>query len=278
MFNIIKLRRRKMPTLTEEILLTLEEGIVNFLQPYHFHLGQTKPYYHPGSLYTLISRLEKRGMVRKIKRGRKNHLKLTARGKELLLKHRSASDKSRPSWDRQWRLVIFDIPEKQAALRKYLTQYLHVLGFRKVQRSVWISPFDYQKNIIRYIRKLKLSDYVFFLQVKSFAKLTHQEIADTFWDLDGLHKKYLKFQRQWSEKRIKVEKILDSSDYSDMEKTGVIRRFLRNLVWDYQTIRANDPILPRELLAKDWGGKVVEEFIRKTQKTLNTFCRSAESV
>jgi len=48
--------------------------------------------------------------------------------------------KRRP--DQKYEMVIFDIPEKKRKLRNELRLYLKKLGYRKLQQSVWISPFD----------------------------------------------------------------------------------------------------------------------------------------
>lgn len=45
-------------------------------------------------------------------------------------------------WDQKWRIVLFDIPEKHKAARNALTYKLKQLGFKQLQRSAWIHPYD----------------------------------------------------------------------------------------------------------------------------------------
>ncbi len=47
----------------------------------------------------------------------------------------------RPRRDGVWKLVIFDIPEKQRNVRTFLRNRLKSLGFRKWQASIWVSPY-----------------------------------------------------------------------------------------------------------------------------------------
>ncbi len=47
----------------------------------------------------------------------------------------------RPERDGIWKLVIFDIPEKQRNVRTFLRNRLKSLGFRKWQASIWVSPY-----------------------------------------------------------------------------------------------------------------------------------------
>lgn len=44
-------------------------------------------------------------------------------------------------WDKKWRLVIFDIPEKERRLRDLFRMRLKQLGLYQLQESVYISPY-----------------------------------------------------------------------------------------------------------------------------------------
>jgi DNA-binding transcriptional regulator PaaX len=49
--------------------------------------------------------------------------------------------------DGVWKMVIFDIPEKQRQVRNILRAKLVSLGFKKWQNSIWISPYTMAKEI-----------------------------------------------------------------------------------------------------------------------------------
>lgn len=61
-------------------------------------------------------------------------------------------------------MVIFDIPEKFRNKRGRFRQYLKLLDFKQVQKSVWVSKMDYRAQIIEAISELKLSSYVLFYE------------------------------------------------------------------------------------------------------------------
>ena len=252
-----------MPTLKEELLLTLEEGVYLLLNPY-MYLTSTS-LYSQKSIYTTAHRLEKMGLIRKFEREGKKHLKLTALGKAVLEKHRADSKKHRPPWDRKWRLVIFDVPESKAELRKYLRTYLFKMGFAKAQRSVWISPYGYRKEVSQYLKKLKLSEFVYQLLVEEFKGLTGKEIAATFWDLQGIHNKYVKFRRDWTERLSELEEMEDARKDSS-GPADISQRYMTRLTWDYQAILSRDPHLPMELLPADWGGAAAAKFVEDCRK------------
>lgn len=249
-----------MPTFKEQILLILEECTSVLLNPYMFM--KFSSHYSQNSFYTTVNRIEKEGLIERFEREGKKHLKLTIQGKAILEKHRAASSKPRPPWDKKWRLVIFDVPENKAQLRKYLREYLITLGFGKAQRSVWISPYNFRKEIRTYLRKLKLSDFVYQLLVEDFEGLSGEEITAEFWDIESIHNKYIKFYRRWTEKTDEIKKI--TADNPDPEE--VILQYIKNLTWDYQTIISQDPHLPLELLPPDWGGKTAQEFVKTCRK------------
>jgi len=51
-------------------------------------------------------------------------------------------------WDKKWRIVIFDIPEKHGKrARNALREKLQKLGFYQLQKSVWAFPYPCEKEI-----------------------------------------------------------------------------------------------------------------------------------
>lgn len=44
-------------------------------------------------------------------------------------------------WDRRWRIVIYDIPEKHKTARNLINLKLRSLGCFQLQKSTWITPF-----------------------------------------------------------------------------------------------------------------------------------------
>lgn len=52
-------------------------------------------------------------------------------------------------WDKKWRIVIFDIPEKKLGKtqRNLFRAKLQNIGFYQLQKSVWVCPFPCEKEI-----------------------------------------------------------------------------------------------------------------------------------
>ena len=110
-----------------------------------------------------LYRLRERGMIRYDRS--QSQWELTDKGRrrartyelrDLLL------PKPPASWDGQWRLIIFDVPERARYLRNLLRRKLTGLGFTYLQRSVWIYPYPCQKVLADLTNRLGLEGDIVF--------------------------------------------------------------------------------------------------------------------
>ncbi|MEK7170124.1 MAG: hypothetical protein AAB767_02450 [Patescibacteria group bacterium] len=73
-----------------------------------------------------------------------------------------------PVWDKQWRLISFDVPVGKKQLRDSLREHLLGLGFYEFQQSVFIHPFDCADEIEYLTELYDARKYVrFFLVTKA---------------------------------------------------------------------------------------------------------------
>lgn len=86
------------------------------------------------------SKLVKRGLL--IYDGRK--YRMTIQGENLLRQWEFTDFKlARPNkWDKKWRVIIFDIPEKKRKVRDRIRVLFRSAGFYLLQDSVWVYPYD----------------------------------------------------------------------------------------------------------------------------------------
>jgi len=75
-------------------------------------------------------------------------------------------------WDKKWRIVIFDIPEKKRYQREIFRDKLKKLGFLKIQKSVFIFPYPCEDEINFLVEVLKIRRYVRIVLAKN---ITNQE-------------------------------------------------------------------------------------------------------
>lgn len=106
-----------------------------------------------------IDRTTLRRLVKEFKRDRLVDFKeesdgtisvvLTEKGEKLKINFDIDNMKLKESgkWDRKWRIVVFDIPEKKKRAREALRMKLREFEFYQLQRSVWVYPYDCEKEI-----------------------------------------------------------------------------------------------------------------------------------
>lgn len=84
-------------------------------------------------------------------------------------------------WDRRWRVVIFDIPEKYKGLRDLFRGRLRQLNLYLLQESVYVSPYPCF-NEIEFLRELYgVAIKVRYLLVE---KIEHDEELKSYFSLD----------------------------------------------------------------------------------------------
>ncbi len=111
-----------------------------------------KKYPHQQRYYTktVIKKLISKGLLefKKTKSG-KSYLSITDHGTRELNKYRIGDIKiNKPKrWDGKWRVVAFDIKEYKRGDRDNMRQELINFGFKKLQNSVWIYPYDCEELI-----------------------------------------------------------------------------------------------------------------------------------
>lgn len=86
------------------------------------------------------SRLRKKGLIT----FKDDHYSLTKEGGVLLKDWQKSNYKIKQpkKWDKKWRMIIFDIPEKKRAVRRQINAIFNEAGFKRLQDSVWVYPYD----------------------------------------------------------------------------------------------------------------------------------------
>tara|TARA_B100000378_G_C18042482_1_gene411007 strand:- start:941 stop:1471 length:531 start_codon:yes stop_codon:yes gene_type:complete len=112
----------------------------------------------------ILTDLVKKDLVFIHGRGKKRCVGLTVTGRrQLELAFYNSKNTSR---SKGWTMIIYDITEKERIKRDYLRKDLQRLGFKKVQHSVWISPYQ-DKEIAALLRaKYKLGKELVIMRLK----------------------------------------------------------------------------------------------------------------
>ncbi len=90
---------------------------------------------------------------------------LTDRGKKraLYCKIESMEIRKPKKWDKKWRIVLFDIPEKRKGDRDAFRKWIKKLGFLELQKSFFALPYDCRDEFDFIVEFLGLRKYVRFV-------------------------------------------------------------------------------------------------------------------
>ena len=70
-------------------------------------------------------------------------------------------------WDKKWRMVMFDIPEKRRSARNVLREKLKEIGFKEIQKSVFVYPYPCLDEISFIVEYFQMRRYVRYGEVIS---------------------------------------------------------------------------------------------------------------
>ena len=135
-------------------------------------------------IHRAIKILEKKEIIVIKKIGEQVFVQLHDKGKSTVLKYSVKSllnfKKAKKEWQKKWYLVLFDVPEIQRNKRDYLRRFLLKLGFYPYQKSVYLFPYECEKEI-RLIKKIvEGSKYMSYIVAE---KIENEKLAKIFFKL-----------------------------------------------------------------------------------------------
>lgn len=114
----------------------------------------------------LIRYLKNRGYLNVKDLKNRKAIIITPKGMEKLYKTRLKAEKMKKRFDKKWQMVLFDIPETKRKARDLFRKELKYLGYKKLQRSIWVCPYDVLKETQQLVKNHKLGRFVRLLLVE----------------------------------------------------------------------------------------------------------------
>tara|TARA_B100000745_G_scaffold282775_1_gene216316 strand:- start:153 stop:707 length:555 start_codon:yes stop_codon:yes gene_type:complete len=113
-----------------------------------------------------VERLRQQGyLMREIKNG-KERLVLASKGRERIADY--LTDElyipTKKRWDKKWRVVMFDIPEKKGRARRAVSWKIRDIGMFAIQNSVFISPYPCKKEIDQVTKHYGVEKYFVYFE------------------------------------------------------------------------------------------------------------------
>jgi len=198
-------------------------------------------------LLAQIDRLEAQGLVESIRdpgSGDRLH-RLTEAGRIAASGGRDPEAAWAAKWDGLWRLFLFDIPERERSKRRKLTRALSAAGCGCLQGSVWITPAATPA-----LEKLLSEEdvdcsQILMLHAESKGQRVDERMVAGAWDFEGINEGYRELlavlDRFPSLPRPCPRPAFE--EWTAAERTA------------WTAALAPDPLLPGELLPKDYLGR-----------------------
>ena len=199
-----------------------------------------------------LTRMVKRGLLERHRRGRKTYFGPTPRATRVL---RDGHDRIwctgavNRDWDGTWTLVGFSLPEAWRSERHDLRSRLVWSGFGPLQNGLWVAPGTV--DVPSVLAGLDLDGYLRVFQGATVVAPTDaRTVLHTAFDVESVAKGYEAFLTRWS---------MDGRETG--ETTALVRHLLLHTDWLEQV--RQDPHLPAEHLPEDWPAARAEELFRE---------------
>lgn len=145
------------------VVVAAAPGAVLALKLFDQHGRQFPKNYKPKSAARSLRDLRKNKFIEIKEKGGKFEIKFTKKGRERFkgIQLRDLKITKPPKWDRKWRVVVFDIPDKSyRRAREILREKLKEWEFYPLQKSVWVCPWPCEDEIRSIAELYEVSSYV----------------------------------------------------------------------------------------------------------------------
>lgn len=115
--------------------------------------------YRDYSLRPLLAKyiydLKRRNYIQETRTKKGREIQLTPKGQTEIIKYKIKLKTKKPRWDKKWRAICWDVPEISRKDRDYLRGKLRWLGFKELQKSLWIFPFNIKEEVKELVKLYK---------------------------------------------------------------------------------------------------------------------------
>lgn len=196
-----------------------------------------------------LARMTKDGWFDIEKIGRRNRYTLTKWGEAVLRQgDLRIFEQAVLDWDRNWHLVIYSLPDDQRILRHNLVQQLSWLGYGRLSRGSWISPYDRREALHQALKRPETHSFLHFFSGNYLGNTDIDKLIGKCWDLESLSDKYTEFIQHYEPIMVHLKQSQPKLSPEDSFR----HRFW--VSYDFLPLLRLDPNLPDQFLPSDWVG------------------------
>ncbi len=194
---------------------------------------------------TATARLAQDGWVQGRRMGKLSEYQLSIQGRERFAEAtRRIYSTPQGDWSGRWTLIV--VPPMRAADKKALREELIWRGFGEISSAVFAHPeFDSRQLGAQRHETGVLSKAVIFDAGLADSDAP-QRLINLGWDLEDLGRRYQRFVERFA----RVQAKLPRRGASD-QACFALRTLL---IHEYRRLHLRDPLLPQQLLRRDWPG------------------------
>ena len=172
--------------------------------------------------------------------------RLTEAGRQMALGGCDPVTRWNRPWDGQWRMILFDVPQKKASARTRLRRSLAERGFGYLQNSVWITPDPLTGERAALGAGHVDVESLLLLEARPCAGESDADIVAGAWNFDAINDRYDRHAA-----------VLDSLPPQPLRDEAAAKRWHRwmreeRLAW--LEVTSLDPFLPEVLHPPGYRG------------------------
>jgi phenylacetic acid degradation operon negative regulatory protein len=225
----------------------------------------------PAATRSAVHRLARQGWLSTGRRGRDSLIRLTPNGRSLIGqgRRRIFSPVTR-SWDGRWTIIEFSVPEGQRDVRDSLRTRLEFLGFGSPSSGMYVSPLDYQDEVVSLGHELHASGYLRVFRAELLWPSSGRAFVARAWrGLAEVDRGYREFMRRFRS-RLGIDRRAIAS--ASLEPATAFRtRF--ELVYEFRRRLFGDPGLPPELAPASWAGLAARDLFMEYHDLVTPLAR-----
>lgn len=152
---------------------------------------------------------------------------------------------SKRAWDSHFYLVTYDIPEKRHRDRDLLREYLRKIGCGMLQASVWLTPYNPQQILKKFIEENNLPGTIIVSDIGKDGSVGDEDLDDLVsrvYHLGEINGRYENFIGELRE--------------------GTLNKVRAHFY--FLSILKDDPQLPFEILPYNWLGDKAYKLVKET--------------
>ncbi|MGC9671215.1 PaaX family transcriptional regulator C-terminal domain-containing protein [Planosporangium sp. 12N6] len=145
-----------------------------------------------------LSRMARRGLLRRVRHGRQVYLGLTPRSREILRDGEARIWRTgavNTQWDGTWTLLGFSLPDSWQRQRHELRSRLLWAGFGPLQGGLWIAPSHVDVAAVG--DGLEAGGHLRVFAARALPPTDTDRLVRDAWDLDAIAARYRGFLERW---------------------------------------------------------------------------------